>query len=287
MDLEIKSVITLLELFSKLVIPVREFLRDIRFRRNKICYYIDNSTKSVTIYKNGHGIIINTLRLKILDKLAFNKDGLIRTIDFCNTTKKNVKLPPFEDMINADKINRFTDYGFWYQSTSNVMKHHVLIDEGTKKQLSFKLDLSVDIDEDEFIEFTYSFSIPGLFPISDGYFDIENALIETPFETSLNIENQINKFTYILSFEKGIKIQSEEIKGIIEVPKVNNGFIEEGQDVKHINDIFYNKFFFTKRFPAFQSMFKFTWMIDKNPYQGICPNGTASASSYKNPNKVK
>lgn len=286
MNLEVKSVITLLELISRLIIPIREFLRDIRFRRKKICYYIDDSTKSVTIYKNGHGIIINTLRLKILDKLAFNKDGLIRTIDFCNTTKKNVRLPPFEDMINADKINRFADYGFWYQSTSNVMKHHVLIDEGTKKQLSFKLDLSVDIDKYEFIEFTYSFSIPGLFPISYGYFDIENALIDTPFETSLNIENQINKFTYILSFEKGIKIQSEEIKGIIEVPKVNNGFVKEDQSIKHINDIFYNKFFFIKRFPAFQSMFKFIWMIDKNPYQGICPNVTDLAHSNRNPDKA-
>jgi len=204
-------------------------------------------------------------------------DGLIRIIDFCNTTKKDINLPIFEDMINQDKINRFTDYGFWYQSTSNVLRHHVIIDEGNIKQLSFKLDLSVDIDKKEFIEFTYSLSIPGLFPISDGYFDVENALSKTPFETTLNIENQINKFTYIVSFEKGVKIQSEEIKGIIEIPNSNDSFIPENQNVKHIHDIFYNKFYFTKRFPTFRSKFKFTWMIDKNPLQEICLKGYASA----------
>jgi hypothetical protein len=286
MGLEIKSVIALLELLSKLIVPIREAVRDIKFRKNKLCYYIDDSTKSVTIYKNGHGIIINTLRLKILDKLAFNKDGLIRTIDFCNTTKKDVKLPSFEDMINQDKINRFTDYGFWYQSTSNVMRHHVVIDEDNRKQLSFKLDLGVDIDNEDFIEFTYSLSIPGLFPISDGYFDVENALSDAPFETSLNIENQINKFTYIVSFEKGVKIQSEEIKGIIELEKVNNDLVKEDQTVKHIHDIFYNKFLFTKRFPAFQSIFKFTWMIEKKPHQEISTNGADTALKNKNPDKV-
>ena len=140
MNFTIQDSIAVLELFYRLLCRFYRMFRDLHYRAKRISFYVDDYNKTVTIYKDGHGIITNAFRIKVLDWQKFNMQGLERYFDINETSKKSTLFPDFRDMMSIKKSKRFSEYGFWYQSTADIIQFDRIIqDEKRYKKWAFKI----------------------------------------------------------------------------------------------------------------------------------------------------
>jgi len=259
----VQDSIAIIELIYRIFSRFYRLFRDIYYRLNRISFYINDYTKTVTIYKDGHGIITNAFKIKVLNWQRLNIQGLERYFDINNSSKKSTRLPSLQNMLSINKCKRFTDFGFWYQSTANIIQFDKIIEDNAFfKSWTFKVDpTKIELIKNNTIDLSYAISVPGLFPIEDGHFDLEEAQCKAPFKSELSIKNQINRITYVISFDKEVNIKNHIVDATIIIPKVNNENITQMQRLKCEDDLFYYRFFFTKRFPKFQSDFKMEWEV--------------------------
>lgn len=265
MNFTIQDSVAILELIYKIFCRFYLLFRDLHYRARGISFYIDDYNKTVTVYKDGHGIITNSLKIKVLDWQKFNQQGMERYFDISESSKKSTKLPALQDMIAAERCSRFTGFGFWYQSTADIIQLDKILSDGDYyKRWTFKVDPTrIELIKNNTIELSYAISVPGLFPVKDGYYDQGEAQCEDPFKSELCIKNQINRITYVISFDKEVNIKNHIVDATIVIPKVNDENTVQLQSLQCKDDLFYYRFFFTKRFPKFQSDFSMKWDVAK------------------------
>lgn len=257
--------IAFLDFAFRVLSGMRLFLRELGFRFRKISFYIDDYKKTVTVFKNGNGIITNTFRIKVLDWQKFTEQGLERFFDIRESSKKSTKMPPLLKMIASEKSGRFSTYGFWYKSTADIFRlYRILDDDVDYKRWKFKIDpTKIEIIKKNIVYLSYAVSIPGLFPVKDGWLDTDESRCECPFVSALSVKNQINRITYSVSFEKDVRINNNIVEASVFIPLLNEQKEVRKQTLVCREDLFYYRFFFTKRFPKYQSEFELKWNVLK------------------------
>lgn len=184
-------------------------------------FYFETYTKHITIYKDGHGIVINTFNIHVLN--ANNLKIIKRRLNV-EDGKKSINLPPLSMMKKTHKSNRFNDYGFWVfkpaDSIINSTMEDYWSDDGSDvedtlsknnpKEIKWIFKINQNkLRASKTHKISYALSIPGMFPVKNGEYDIENA--NTPNETgysssSIEIRHPTKKLTYIISVESGISL---------------------------------------------------------------------------------
>jgi hypothetical protein len=232
-------------------------------------FYFEEYEKTLTICKDGHGIILNKFKVRVLNPKNLTCDGNhFERYLLIDDADKNTKFPLFRDMCDAQKQKRFSDFGFWYKP-KHIIKAKYNRDKSKERQLywffSFENSSLKDYDGgliNKPISIEYAISIPKIFPIEDGFFDSENNPLDTKFMTSsLTVKDKIRIFKYTVAFEDGI-----QLNGI--------NFIETNQGrVKKLNftdnsDIFYKRYTKSVNNPKKGRKISVQWSIMDKEAQG-------------------
>lgn len=267
------QVITLTEKISKLT--QYKYLLD--YKRHNCDYIVDNYVKSVTIYKDGHGImtcscdlyIINPEKIEYIYRKVNIGDGDINSV-----------FPSLQDMQKCGKDARFSNFGFWFDSTNNFVSSaeeyywqdydYSEIDIGAKnnpKELRWRFKINNSILEPKKVyNITYSLSIKGMYPISDYKFDKVKAIANlTNMSSVLELSSYIRNIKYIISFERDKK-DIEFINYPTGEIKTNTGNNKNNKSpIKGVYkcDNFYQKFIFITKHRKFSNKthLKITWKI--------------------------
>lgn len=187
-------------------------------------HYFDEYQKHLTIYKDGTGILINSL--SIIFKRP-KKDELRRGINI-EDGKVQAVFPSLQKMTETKLDDRFSSFGFWYYSENDIISsvtEKYWSDDPEEDNEDYKVK-----NNDKEIRWIYKFnssrikpgkkyrivyvmSIPGMFPILDG--EIDSASINDPnllndgeckSSSSIEITHKIKKLIYTVSFENGITL---------------------------------------------------------------------------------
>jgi hypothetical protein len=261
MNFTIQDGVAIIELLRGLYGGVHGAARSIRYRAGRLPYYIADYNRTVTVYKDGHGVITNALKIKVLDWQKFK--SLERYCDIGESCRRDVKFPPFEDMLARSKSARFDDFGFWYQSTADIIRLDDAANSGDYKiGWTFRVDpTKISLIKKDTIYLTYAISVPGLFPVRDGYFDVELARTAKPFSSELCVENPINRLTYLISFDKEVHVHNHVVDATVAVPP----FMTDNPDSTPLeceDDLFYYRYFFKMQYPKLNAAFKMTWQVE-------------------------
>lgn len=234
-------------------------------------YYFENYTKHITIYKNGNGIIINSADLIVTNKNLFDK--IYRKLNI-EDGKKDSVFPSLENMLKTDKKDRFDKFGFWYYSENNIINNieefywsdtdKTVEDKKIKenpKEIRWYFDFNTSkIEENKNYKIIYVISVEGLYPIENG--TLIRDLINDPNskdnnESSIEIQQAITNFRYIVSFEDGISLKKEPKCEIKENMYSSNITVA---DIQNYNVLF-NKHNFTVSKPILGSQIKVSWQF--------------------------
>ncbi len=228
----------------------------------KFVFVFEEYTKKVTIYRNGHGILENNFKIHILDNEAFESfDRLIKIRDAC----KDTYFDYIKDMRRVDPQKRFEAMGFWYEPEDLIKDVISQVDEKSKHlEWSFLIDKNkIKSSNTPKISIAYALSIPCMFPITNSYFDPEKAPIQdNSYMSGLKVAHKIFKLNYIISFEKGIKIEKHPTFEVY----------PHGTEHGHIktvafsdeSDIFYNRYVARIIKPDLGASIKASWKIKKS-----------------------
>lgn len=231
-------------------------------------YYFEDYTKHVTIYKNGNGIIMNTFNIVINNTDNFKE--FKRKINV-EDGKKDIVFPSLSKMKAAAKDNRFSDFGFWIYKPKNSIIASVIekywadndpdeedhISKENPKELRwvFTVNKSIVRNKKDH-KISYAISVPGLYPLEKGEFnaDIANEPQSSgKASSSIHVEHYIKKITYIVSFENGVKLETEPECYTYDGKKhpVCDFELEEG--------VFYNKYIFRIEKPSYGTNVVIKW----------------------------
>lgn len=241
-------------------------------RFKKEVFYFKNYAKHLTVYRNGHGILINSFTIRVLNKEKFEK--LEREIDISDS-KKQTCFPEPNRIRNVPLGSRFRKFGFWYLCDSNGC--YDLIQEveiepfrhqkGIK--FNFKIDKRVLMTlNSNYFYLTYALSIPGMFPIQNGFLDMPNLPDNfDQFNSSLEVIHRIEKLNYIVAFEKGIAVDNSTIKfSVLNKTKTCHEEYTNKKELKlnFANDIFYDKYSINIKRPKYHSQILINWDVKKS-----------------------
>lgn len=243
----------------------------VRLILHKNFYYMEY-TRHVTIYPDGHSILIDSSIVKVLCPQKMS--NISREITL-KDTKPGVEFDDFNKMCKCDMKNRFSGKGFWILSDSYMNLSLVKDVSGTLKNDNKTLNLNFCIDDGIYqknkkvANFTYSYSIPGLYPIEGGYVD-EKSFPATgnPFSTSVSLSCPIKKLNFIVSFDKNINYTNSPK---LEILKRELGTSSGNENHKLIGkktfdflpDIFYNKFNVSIKYPKKGYIYNADWEIKR------------------------
>lgn len=231
-------------------------------------YYFEEYTKHVTVYKNGNGIIMNTFTVTVNNPDNFKEFKRKLNIE---DGKKDTSFPSLSTMKKLNKDKRFKEFGFWtYKSANSIVESTIEkywsdsdpeeIDHRAQQnpqELRWVFEINnKKIKKNTLHKIAYAISIPCLYPIENGIFvdDIANEPnTEGKSSTSIHVEHYIKKITYIISFEDGIKLESEP-----ECITVNGRRIPI-YDFNLEEGIFYNKYAFTINNPSYGTNISIKW----------------------------
>lgn len=245
------------------------FLRDdVYYKRiKKETFYFKRYCKHLTIYRDGHGILINTFSIKVLNQSRF--ESFQRTLDISDG-KTHATLGPLAQIKKELPCSRFTELGFWHKinTVSELLEgiDDKLADNKKSMDFIFKFNKGVlQALKSKTFELSYALSIPGMFVIKDGRFDEANKPPDFPgFISSLLTLHRMEEIIYIISFEKGIEVDKSNIRFYNEIKKnLSNGRRVEQKDLKfaYQPDVFYDKYLVRILKPQFQSETIVTWNI--------------------------
>jgi hypothetical protein len=235
-------------------------------------YYYKECTKHVTVFKNGHSIVINTSLVRIL--IPEKSKQITRKITL-EDAKKGVAFKDLEVLLNQKVEKRFDDYILWVVSDSHKNINLVQKVDGETKENGKVLDLKFIVDNRVYkkfnkdANFSFAFSVPGMYPIIEGFKDHNNIFKKDfKYTSSTCIDKRIKKFTFILSFEKGILVESNPYLAIFILDKdYDDNIIYHKIDEKSfesIDDLFYDKYVYTVKNPKIMHVYESTWEVKSN-----------------------
>lgn len=193
--------------------------------------------KHVTVYKNGHGIILHDIELKIYKP----NESFEKSIDISDG-QTNCVFPPLNTMKQTRIEDRFTHFGFW--CTSNPPGVISSVDEVLSKSNNKKKVIKFTFDPDKVkklknkpVKILYGFSIPKLHPIENGRYDASLGG-QNPIISEFDVKYPMNYFTYVIGLEDGVNITSKEGKYY---PR-GEGNVGTDIAIQEKDDLFYNKY---------------------------------------------
>lgn len=193
--------------------------------------------KHVTVYKNGHGIILHDIELKIYKP----NENFEKSLDISDGQTHCI-FPSLNEMKNTKIEDRFTHFGFW--CTSNPPGVISSVDEvqsrsnNKKKVIKFTFDPhKVKELKNKPVKILYGFSIPKLHPIENGR---HNPSLggQNPIVSEFDVSYPMNYFTYVIGLEDGVSITSKEGKYF---PR-GEGNVGTDIAIHKKDDLFYNKY---------------------------------------------
>lgn len=233
-------------------------------------YFFTYYEKHITIYKNGNGIIKH--KFKIVANDTSKLEYLRRRINISDGVKTS-KFPSLDKMKKTPKDQRFSDFGFWYQSDHNIISEvreyywdSLNPDRENKdaKNNPQELRWLFIIDKNKLetgkpYEVSYIASVPGLEALDNGCLrnDWRKDETEDRSFSSMKITHNIKHYKYIVSFEDGV---------CIDVPPKCECIINTQDGVKTLDiqgtidyDLLYTKYIFELENPVFSSNIRVSW----------------------------
>ncbi len=173
-------------------------------RKGEIFEYL-KFFKKLAVYETGHGIVINSLEIKVLDKL----DEIERFFDIKSGRGcKDAHLPPLEEMKKKNEKKRFKEAGFWYKSD---IPCELLVKEDFEDRKKFAFKWITPLEKGRKVNLCYAFSAPCMFPIENGIFRKEKACTEDPqAEANFEVRSMIRHFEYEIAF-RGVELEESPI----------------------------------------------------------------------------
>lgn len=193
--------------------------------------------KHVTVYKNGHGIILHDIELSIYK----TNEQFEKKLDISDG-QDSCEFPPLDDMKTTNVEDRFSEFGFWCSSTPKDVIKSVEEVKGRsnskKKVLKFIFDKNVvEKLKGKPVKILYGFSIPGLYPINNSRLDMSLGGIN-PILSEFDVKYPMNYIRYIIGLEDGINVHS------VEGTYYSRGEENKGTSiaVTDKDDLFYSKY---------------------------------------------
>lgn len=224
--------------WSKYIYPLLQYLyiySSDKLRR--INYRYIGLRKHVTVYKNGHGIILHDIELRVY-KI---NEQFEKKLDISDGQDSCI-FPSLEDMKKTSVEDRFSKFGFWCSSApANVIKS---VEEVRKKSNSKKKVLRFIFDKNAVeklkgkpIKILYGFSIPGLYPINNSRLDMSLGGAN-PILSEFDVRYPMNYIKYVIGLEDGINVHS------VEGTYYPRGEENKGTPIAIIDkdDLFYSKY---------------------------------------------
>ena len=229
-------------------------------------FYYENYEKELEIYRDGTVIIKHSFKIIITDSTKCYR--IYRYIDVSDDTNIFV-FGSLADLMKIDISKRFSEAGFWYNSDNNFLTAvEFPWDENNRaRQKSqiipqelrwyFQLD-TAELENGKGYNFKYAASIPNMLPMTDGKYDKtkENSP-DYSFISLLALDNIVKRYTYILSFEKGIEMTQ---------PPLCSSYTKGGENQKLLkaiieDDLFYKKHIITGKNLKSNNIVEYTWDI--------------------------
>lgn len=229
-----------------------------RNKYKKRNYYFTSYKKHLTIYKNGTGILMTNIKMKVV--IPENIKNIEREIK-CLDGKACLKFPDFMTMKELDIEKRFIDYGFWYKSDNNIVTG-VLNNSNCDKCLKLKLNIDEgNLKKGKVYDISYAISIPNMFPITDGKYD--SSTLEKKirrgykFSSSLEVIHMLESVDYIISFEQGIKLKNAP-NCIINIPEYKDVPVHGD----HKQNLFYKTYHYKIKNPQINNKIEINWHLE-------------------------
>lgn len=253
---EIADAITIIEKVKNIFLSIGLFRGKIKYRKNN--YYIESYKKHLTVYKNGNGILIVNLKLKIISPQKVKK--ISRLLD-CSDGKKTLVFPKLENMRECDISDRFDNYGFWYTSDKNIVTGIEGMTTNQNKILNWKFIIDESkLKKGQSYNISYVISVPNMFPITNGNYDMSllsrKNQTNYKFTSSLQVDHEIKEIEYAISFENGINFY-EGPACLIEREQSNSNAIHG----KEKQDLIYNTRFYKIKSPKSGSNIIISWKL--------------------------
>lgn len=220
----------ILPFLSKVYTIITDKIRGVNYR------YI-GLRKHVTVYKNGHGIILHDIELNIY-KI---NEQFEKKLDISDGQNSCI-FPSLDEMKKTDVEDRFTKFGFWCSSTpKDVIKSVEEVknrSNSKKKVLKFIFDKNaVEKLNGKSVKILYGFSIPGLYPLNNSSLDMSLGGTN-PILSEFDVKYPMNYLTYVIGLEDGINVHS--VEGMYYARGEENSGIPIAVHEK--DDLFYSKY---------------------------------------------
>ena len=232
-------------------------------------YFFINYNKKTYINKNGDGIVFMSCDMMVLDKA---KTKYIKAKLDITDAKAESNFPTFHQMQLLNK-EPFKDCYFkvWANDgiiTSVTEDYYVLPERDrsewkrSNKKIALRINLNSNIlEEKKAYKISYMFSVPGMFPIFNGYYDEKSAQISDSEEmvSSLDIEEYCDKCKYSIYVSEDIKVK-EKISGF-----ANKSGIDDSVDISAYQQHFgfYNKNIMNVKQAKKYRSIGFKWQVQK------------------------
>ena len=270
---DLNAAVTLLEKLKKKISSFWDRNNDESFCDD---YYYQEYNKKIYVKKNGDGVIVSSFILKVIDPLKV--DGLVRSLDI-HDAKASSEFEDFEEMKSKSIDCVFSEFGFWYRSdndiVTDVVEYYDVQDISKKKDPKFiSIKLIIDttkLEPGRTYRMALAYSIPGLFPIDGGRFDLasqDRSQYES-FQSHASAEHMGHHLRFSAYFEAGIEFK-EKPKGYavpsqaIKARKKKNA--PKTYNCTYKNNVFYDKYHFEVENPQEYTAIYMKWNL-KNPPQ--------------------
>lgn len=231
---------------------------------NNVSFRITNMSKSVTAYKNGHGIISQDIELEIINRTKMKT--FKRMLDISDAPAQ-CKFKQLKNMRKTKINDRFSQLGFWYKSEpfGVISSVEQVFEESSETRIVFNFIFEeghLSKYKANHIKLSYGFSIPNLYPITDGKFD--SSLLREGHQSSVISSNfsvnydKMKFYQCTLGFEDGINFVSIDSKYF---PKGKDQNFKAVNSIL-MNDLFYKKYKVYKKKPKLGSIIATECKID-------------------------
>lgn len=238
-------------------------------------FYFKSYCKHLTLYKNGHGILIESCYIRVLDDENFT--NFYRELDISDGKKYVCFNKSLHELKNVSHTKRFTEMGFWCDAdgdkSNNLIRRITQVESNNNKVLKWDFEIDKRVlksKKKKIFYLTYALSIPGMFPVQDGYLDTENLPEEDySFCSSLQVKTRIRELKYIFSLEKGIELITPPIfNETCCKKKFNDRDRNKTLRLEYKNEIFYDKYSVTVMNPKYQNSISVLWGIGERAEEG-------------------
>lgn len=232
----------------------------------KYNYYYDFYNRKTYVNSNGDGIIFISCDLVVVNPLKTKE--IIINLDISDA-KENAKFPDF-DCMQEDGLKPFEDFCFKCYSDNGIISRAVesydslpTAERKTKKSskkhicIALKIDTS-KVKKNKKYKIRYMFSIPGMFPITNGVWDNKD---DNTCECSSYMEcnEHFKRVKYSLYLADDIQV-NEDVTAKVQTTKSHD---ELPQEINKKEYMFYNKYITEVKKAQNKKYFVLSWHLNR------------------------